>query len=149
MNIKLLSLALILGFVFVACGDDDPEPEACDSPDITYTNGAKAILDGSCAVAGCHTDAALAGMFSLEGYAQASSLESKASNIFEKKAAKIGADKIRKETDKKVSSVKNKIGEESSQIEKVANTNAQRIEDEAESKAKKIEEEAHQKADKI
>lgn len=69
MKSKYLVLALFLSAFIVACGDDDePTPVACDTADLTYTNYAGAIIDASCATAGCHIDATLAGGFSMEGY---------------------------------------------------------------------------------
>jgi len=72
MKLNYLFFALLLGVIMISCGDSEPEPEACDSPDITYTNGAAAILNASCATTSCHSDTALAGGFSLVGYTQAS-----------------------------------------------------------------------------
>ena len=63
-------MILLLGILFVACGDDDEE--VCDTNDITYTNTVSSIFNNSCAVSGCHVSGNEANaLFSLEGYANA------------------------------------------------------------------------------
>ena len=56
--------------------EDDMVTEDCTCEGtkipITYSNTVAGILNTSCAVSGCHTDADLAGGFSLASYAQAS-----------------------------------------------------------------------------
>ena len=54
MNFKLLFFVLLLGFMFVSCGDDDDEGETCNTSDITYTNTVAAIFSNNCAFSGCH-----------------------------------------------------------------------------------------------
>jgi len=57
---KLFPLIILLsGLLFVACGDDDPEPDPetmdCESTDLTYTNEIAAIINSSCATTvACH-----------------------------------------------------------------------------------------------
>lgn len=59
MKINYLLFFVLMGLFIVSCGDDeDPvdviDPVECDTTDITYTSGASSIIDGSCALAGCH-----------------------------------------------------------------------------------------------
>jgi len=56
MKIKFLFAFLSFGLLLAACNgdDDDAAPVTCDTVGITYTDGASEILNGSCAVAGCH-----------------------------------------------------------------------------------------------
>ena len=53
-----ISLATLCALCFYQCGDDggttQPPPTAQCPPNVTYTNGAKAVLDANCAVSGCH-----------------------------------------------------------------------------------------------
>ena len=57
MKFQNLFFLLLFGLLVAACGDDDePEEPTCDTTDITYANGAAAILNGSCAVVGCHVE---------------------------------------------------------------------------------------------
>jgi hypothetical protein len=69
---SLFFLAFAL-FVF-SCGSDDgdtPDPNTCDTEDLTYTDDIKTILNTNCALSGCHseTEAALQG--SMHNYASA------------------------------------------------------------------------------
>ena len=66
----LFLILLVIGLVtFNACSDNEPDPEPTPMAKTTYNGAAKAILDGSCAVSGCHTSGASVG--SLEGYSDA------------------------------------------------------------------------------
>lgn len=69
-----------------------------------------------------------------EGYKQAQAMEDNAKNVIAKKAAKVGADKLRKETDKKAAG-----------IEKTANDKADKIEADAQRRA----DEMRKKADDV
>jgi len=58
---KKLSLItmIMMGMFFIACGDGDdpdpePEPQVCETTGMTYTSNIKALIDASCATAGCH-----------------------------------------------------------------------------------------------
>ena len=63
-------LLLAISLMFIACGDDDEEPmtNECETVDLTYTSTTASIFNKSCALSGCHTDASLAGGFSLDDY---------------------------------------------------------------------------------
>jgi hypothetical protein len=58
LKLKNLSFLLIICasvLVVMSCDDeDDPEPGACETENLTYDNWAKDYIDGSCATAGCH-----------------------------------------------------------------------------------------------
>jgi len=59
MKIRNLTLVAILGstLLFAACGDDEEmmDPmDTCETADLTYTNFAASLINGSCAVVGCH-----------------------------------------------------------------------------------------------
>lgn len=56
---KQLSLLLLLSvlFCFTACDDDpEPNPNACETTGVTYTNDIKPIYDTYCTSSGCHGD---------------------------------------------------------------------------------------------
>ena len=73
MNKFKLLFALLLLVGFIACGDDDEDPmvdpmeETCETDNLTYTNGIADIVNGSCAVAGCHV-AGTAAPFAMSNY---------------------------------------------------------------------------------
>lgn len=73
MKLKTLGLAIILSMVFIACSDDDPviDPvvDTCETEGISYTTGISAILNASCAVAGCHVVGG--GAFAMDDYTSA------------------------------------------------------------------------------
>jgi len=54
------NIAFFLGLflILMACGGDDPDPTptTCDTTDMTYTDDISTIINGSCAIAGCHLD---------------------------------------------------------------------------------------------
>ena len=58
MKLNYLLFALVFGLFATACNsDDEAEPETpatCETTGLTYTNDIAAIINGSCAVAGCH-----------------------------------------------------------------------------------------------
>lgn len=73
MKIYNILFALLIGFFMISCGDDpdpEPTPESCDTTDITYTNGAAAIINASCATANCHHNEATAPSFPMSDYDQ-------------------------------------------------------------------------------
>ena len=58
MKLKNLAFLAILGstLLFTACDDEemmDPA-DTCETEDLTYTNFAASLINGSCAVVGCH-----------------------------------------------------------------------------------------------
>ncbi|MGK0389396.1 MAG: hypothetical protein ACI94Y_002136 [Maribacter sp.] len=66
----LLSIALPLAFFVASCGDDDDDPNTCDTSSVTYTNSVAAILNSNCATASaCHASSSYNG--SLANYADA------------------------------------------------------------------------------
>ena len=65
MSNKLVSTIFSLSFIFIlinACTTDklpEPSTDGCDST-LTYNNQIQDIIDGSCAIPGCHTSDGLA-----------------------------------------------------------------------------------------
>ena len=53
MKIRFLLLLLTTALLVAACNKDDDQ-DICETTDLTYTNGIAAIINNSCATAGCH-----------------------------------------------------------------------------------------------
>lgn len=66
-------LACLLAVMLVGCGDEEGEMPTtiitCDTEDITYTNTVASLINGSCAISGCHV--ANTSTFPIENYDQA------------------------------------------------------------------------------
>jgi len=69
MKLNYLFIVALFGLFIVACGDDDPPEETCDTVDMRYTSDIASILNGSCAVSGCHVDGSVT--FSMDDYTDA------------------------------------------------------------------------------
>lgn len=73
MKIQFLFLFVIAGLFVTACNKDDddtPVTTECDTTGITYTNGAAAIINASCATAGCHNTGTMS-TFAMGNYTEA------------------------------------------------------------------------------
>jgi len=64
-------IMLCLGLFLASCGDDEEEPATCETADLTYTNDIASIINGSCAVSGCHNAGATA-TFAMSDFAETS-----------------------------------------------------------------------------
>ena len=74
MNKKVVFSGLLFSlFLFNACQKDaNSVAYDCTGLTPTYTNDIKSIMDGSCAMAGCHSAAAKAGGYDLSSYSAVS-----------------------------------------------------------------------------
>lgn len=70
MKLNYILVALLIGLFMASCGGDDPEPETCDTTNVTYTNGAAAIINATCATSpACHNNDA-SSTFKMSDYDQ-------------------------------------------------------------------------------
>ena len=60
MSKKIILLSLLFATFLFSCGDDD-DIETCDSFTATYDGDVKAIINSTCAYAGCHSGGSTAG----------------------------------------------------------------------------------------
>ncbi len=84
-----------------------------------------------------------------EGYKSAQAIEDKASNVIERRIAKIAADKVRLETDKKVVKLKSEGAKRVKTTEENIEKQAQAVENVANKQADKVEVEAQKRVDSL
>lgn len=65
--IRYFSVVLLLSTIFIACTNDEAEPEASADcvaqADLSFATHIKPIIDGSCATVGCHGAGSVNGIF--------------------------------------------------------------------------------------
>ena len=64
----LVVLLLASACIVVSCGDDEEEPETCETTGLTYDNYAKAFLASNCVSSGCHDADAVNTIGNYENY---------------------------------------------------------------------------------
>lgn len=67
--LKMLPISLLLASLFISsCGDDDPEPNICDTVSVSFSGVILPIMEQSCR-SGCHNGTTPSSGFTLESYA--------------------------------------------------------------------------------
>lgn len=64
----LLVVLLSTTLIIVSCGDDEEDPETCETTGLTYENYAKDFLNSNCVSSGCHDADAIESVGNYETY---------------------------------------------------------------------------------